>query len=143
MAILFNIIWVVFGGFWLFLGYILFGMASIILIITIPAAIACFRIASFVLWPFGQAVVRKPGAGAGSFLMNAVWFVVAGLWLSILHVVTAVGQMLTIVGIPLAIGNLKLIPVTCFPFGKMVVSKREIAYYDAVYSTGLTYPGQR
>lgn len=142
MAVLLNLLWVVFGGFWLFLGYVFFGMFSIIFIVTIPAAIACFRIASFVLWPFGQAVVRKPGAGAGSFLMNAVWFVVAGLWLSILHVVTAVTLMLTIVGIPLALGNLKLVPVTCFPFGKMVVSKREIAHYDAVYSTGLDYPGR-
>lgn len=57
--------------------------------------------------------------------MNIVWFIFAGLWLAVGHVTTAVVQAVTIVGIPLAIANLKLIPVTCFPFGKMVISKRE------------------
>ena len=61
-------------------------------------------------------------AGAGSALMNIVWFLVAGLWLAIGHVTTAAAQAVTIVGIPLAIANLKMIPITCFPFGKAVVN---------------------
>ncbi len=125
MGFLLNIIWVVFGGFWLFLGYVLFGLLALIPIITIPAALASFRIAGYVLWPFGRTVVRQPGAGSGTALMNIVWFLIAGLWLAIGHVVTAAAQAITIIGIPLAIANIKLIPVTCFPFGKMVVSKRE------------------
>lgn len=63
-----------------------------------------------------------PNAGAGSTLMNAVWFLIAGLWLAMGHVATAVAQAVTIVGIPVALANLKMIPVTCFPFGKTVVS---------------------
>ena len=110
MRTLLNIIWVVFGGFWLFLGYLIFGLIACIFIITIPAGVACFRIAGYALWPFGRTVVETPGAGAMSCLSNVVWFVVAGLWLAV-----------TIVGIPLAIANIKMIPVTCFPFGKRVV----------------------
>ncbi len=121
MRTLLNIIWVVFGGFWLFLGYLIFGLIACIFIITIPAGVACFRIAGYALWPFGRTVVETPGAGAMSCLSNVVWFVVAGLWLALGHIATAVAQAVTIVGIPLAIANIKMIPVTCFPFGKRVV----------------------
>ena len=121
MRTLLNIIWVVFGGFWLFLGYLVFGLIACIFIITIPAGVACFRIAGYALWPFGRTVVETPGAGAMSCLSNVVWFVVAGLWLALGHIATAVAQAVTIVGIPLAIANIKMIPVTCFPFGKRVV----------------------
>ena len=121
MRTLLNIIWVVFGGFWLFLGYLIFGLIACIFIITIPAGVACFRIAGYALWPFGRTVVETPGAGALSCLSNVVWFVVAGLWLALGHIATAAAQAVTIVGIPLAIANIKMIPVTCFPFGKRVV----------------------
>lgn len=121
MRFLLNVIWLVFGGFALFLGYILAGIVACIFIITIPAGVACFRIAAYVLWPFGKRVVPMPGAGSGSDLMNIVWFLIAGVWLAIGHVITAFFQAITIIGIPLAIANLKLIPITCFPFGKMVI----------------------
>lgn len=121
MRFLLNIIWLVFGGFWLFLGYIFAGIVACLFIVTIPAGVACFRIAAYVLWPFGKRVVPMPGAGAGSDLMNIVWFLIAGVWLAIGHVLTAFAQAITIIGIPLAIANLKLIPITCFPFGKMVI----------------------
>ncbi len=130
MRFLLNIIWIVFGGFLLFLEYILAGIVGVLFIVTIPASIACFRIASYVLWPFGRVVVDKPEAGAGSAIMNVVWFIVAGVWLAIGHIVTAFFQAITIIGIPLAIANIKLIPVTCFPFGKMVVSADEASRYN-------------
>lgn len=119
-----NIIWLVFGGIWLFLGYIAAGIVACIFIVTIPAGVACFRIAHYVLWPFGKIVIEQPGAGAGSCLMNVVWFIIAGIPLALSHFVTAFFQALTIIGIPLAVANVKLIPVTCFPFGKAVVSRR-------------------
>ena len=121
MRTLLNIIWVVFGGFWLFLGYLIFGLIACLFIITIPAGVACFRIASYALWPFGRTVVETPGAGAMSCLSNVGWFVVAGLWLALGHIATAALQAVTIIGIPLAIANIKMIPVTCFPFGKRIV----------------------
>ena len=121
MRTLLNIIWFLFGGLPLFLGYLLAGVVACIFIVTIPAGVACFRIAGYVLLPFGKRVVDQPGAGTGSALMNLVWFLVAGLWLAIGHITTAAAQAVTIVGIPLAIANLKMIPITCFPFGKAVI----------------------
>ena len=124
MRTLLNIIWVVFGGFWLFLGYIVFGLLACLLIITIPAGVASFRIAAYVLWPFGREVLPAPGAGVMSGISNIIWLLIAGLWLAIGHVVTAAMQAITIIGIPLAVANIKLIPVTCFPFGKQIVETR-------------------
>ncbi|WIK59830.1 YccF domain-containing protein [Actinotignum urinale] len=121
MSLLLNIIWVLLGGIWLFLGYVVAGMISCLLIITLPAGVASFRIAGYVLWPFGRKVVDKPRAATGSLLMNVVWFLIAGWWLALGHLVTALAQAITIIGLPLAWGNLKLIPITCFPFGKEVV----------------------
>lgn len=126
MRTLLNIIWLIFGGFWLWLGYIVFGLIACIFIVTIPAGLASFRMARYALWPFGRVVIRQPGAGAGSGVMNVVWFLVAGLWLAIGHVTTAAAQAVTIVGIPLAWANLKMIPVTCVPFGKKVVARNEV-----------------
>ncbi|WP_448851463.1 YccF domain-containing protein [Corynebacterium sp. 335C] len=116
-----NIIWLLTGGLVLALAYFLFGLLACIFIITIPAGVASFRIGAFMLWPFGRAVVEKPGAGGGSLIMNVIWMVVAGVWLAIGHVATAITQAITIIGLPMAWANLKLIPVTCFPFGKQIV----------------------
>ena len=55
--------------------------------------------------------------------MNGLWFIIAGWWLALGHVVTGIGLAITIIGIPLAIANFKLIPVTCFPYGKIVVDQ--------------------
>lgn len=129
MRTLLNLIWLVFGGFWLALGYIAFGLIACVFIITIPAGVASFRMAAYALWPFGKTVVARPGAGSGSAIMNIIWFLVAGLWLAIGHITTAVAQAVTIIGIPLAIANLKMIPVTCFPFGKVIVDSRSAAAY--------------
>lgn len=127
MRTILNLIWLVLGGFWLALGYVAFGVLACILIVTIPFGIASFRMAGYALWPFGRAVVAKPSAGVGSGIGNVIWFLIAGLWLAIGHVTTAVAQAVTIVGIPLAIANLKMIPVTCFPFGKEIVDARSLA----------------
>ncbi len=125
MKTLLNIIWLLFGGLWLALGYIFFGVLACILIVTIPAGVASFRMASYALWPFGCSVVERSGRGAvgavSAGVMNVIWFLIAGLWLAIGHIMTAAAQAVTIVGIPLAVANVKMIPVTCFPFGKEIV----------------------
>lgn len=125
---LLNLIWLIFAGFWLALGYIFFGIIACILVVTLPAGVACFRIANYVLWPFGREVVPAPGAGAMSGISNVIWFLVAGVWLAIGHITTALAQAITIIGIPLAIANIKMIPVTCFPFGKQIVSSDQVYY---------------
>ena len=121
MRTILNIIWVIFGGFWLFLGYFLAGVIACVLVITIPIGVASFRIAGYALWPFGREVVPTRSAGVVSGIANVVWFLVAGLWLALGHLITATLQAITIIGIPLAVANIKMIPVTCFPFGKRVV----------------------
>jgi uncharacterized membrane protein YccF (DUF307 family) len=119
---LLNIIWFVLSGLWLALGYALAGLVLCVLIITIPFGIASFRLAAFVLWPFGRAVVPKAGAGAASTVGNIIWFVLAGLWMALAHLVLGVLLCLTIIGIPLGLGNFKLAAVAIAPLGKDIVS---------------------
>ena len=119
-----NIIWFLTAGIWLFLGYVLAGIIACVLIVTIPFGVASFRIAGFGIWPFGREVVQGD-TGAFGLIGNVIWFIVAGLWLAIGHVITAAAQAVTIIGLPLAWANLKLIPVTCFPFGTQVVRSND------------------
>ena len=127
MNLVLNLIWLIFGGIWLALGYVLAGVVACIFIITIPAGVASFRMASYALWPFGRVVVDRPGGSAGvNVFMNVIWFVIAGVWLAIGHITTAIAQAITIIGIPLAIANVRMIPVTCFPFGRKVVNSKNI-----------------
>ena len=121
VTVVLNLIWLVTAGAWLFLGYVLAGILACVLVITIPFGVASFRIAAYVLWPFGREVVDRGRPSGVSTVANVVWFLVAGLWLAIGHVATALAQAVTIIGLPLAWANLKLIPVTCFPFGKEIV----------------------
>jgi uncharacterized membrane protein YccF (DUF307 family) len=123
MRTLLNIIWFVLGGFWLAVGYAAAGLLFCLLIVTIPLGVASFRMAGYALWPFGRAVVDKPGAGAGALVLNIVWILLAGWWLALGHVTTAVAQAVTIIGIPLAIANLKMVPVSLVPYGKEIVPR--------------------
>lgn len=113
-----NIIWLLFGGLWLALGYVLAGIICCLLIVTIPFGIASFRIAGYALWPFGRTVVDRGPVGAFSTLGNIIWLVFAGIWIAIGHVVTAIPMFVSIIGIPLGIANLKMIPVSLMPLGK-------------------------
>lgn len=121
MRTLLNVIWLVFAGIWLAIGYAVAGIICCILIITIPFGIASFRIAGYALWPFGRTVVRDPDAGIMSTIGNVIWFVVAGLWLAIGHVVTSIPLFISIIGIPLGIANLKMVPVSLLPLGARIV----------------------
>ncbi|MCA1186441.1 MULTISPECIES: YccF domain-containing protein [unclassified Saccharopolyspora] len=121
MQLLLNVIWLIFGGLWLALGYAVAGIVLGITIIGIPFAIASFRMANFALWPFGRRLVDEPGAGAFSTIGNVLWLLLAGWWLAIGHIVTGIAQCITIIGIPLGIANFKLLPVSLFPMGKRIV----------------------
>jgi uncharacterized membrane protein YccF (DUF307 family) len=119
---LLNIIWLVFAGVWMAIGYALAAVICFILIITIPFGIAALRIGLFALWPFGRTVVRRADAGVASGIGNVLWLLLCGWWLALLHLVTGVVLCLTIIGIPLGIGSFKLIPVSLLPFGREIVS---------------------
>ena len=121
MRTLLNLIWLVLAGFWLAVGYAIAGIICCVLIVTIPFGIAAFRIAGFTLWPFGRTMVDKPSAGAGAVIGNLIWIIFAGWWLALAHLTTAVALAVTIIGIPLALANLKLIPVSLVPLGRVIV----------------------
>jgi uncharacterized membrane protein YccF (DUF307 family) len=121
VRILLNLIWLIFGGLVMAFGYAIAALVMFILIITIPFGIASARIALFCLWPFGRTLVRRPDAGAGSAIGNVIWFVLAGWWLALGHLITGVLMCLTILGIPLGLANFKLIPVSLVPFGREIV----------------------
>ncbi|MGA3255372.1 MAG: YccF domain-containing protein [Mycobacterium sp.] len=121
MRLVLNIIWLIFGGLWMAAGYLVAALISFLLIITIPFGFAALRIASYALWPFGRTIVDKPNAGVGSLIGNVIWVLLFGIWLAIGHLVSAVAMAVTIIGIPLALANLKLIPLSLFPLGKEIV----------------------
>jgi uncharacterized membrane protein YccF (DUF307 family) len=121
MRLVLNVIWLVFGGLWFALGYFLAGLICFILIITIPFGFAAFRIGVYALWPFGYTVVDKPGARPGALIGNIIWVVLCGIWLAIGHLISAIAMAITVIGIPLALANLKLIPVSLMPLGKEIV----------------------
>jgi len=121
VTVILNLIWLVLAGFWLALGYVFFGVIACILIVTIPFGIAAFRIANYALWPFGRTVVTKPTAGLGSAIGNVIWFVFAGIWLAIGHLVSGIALCLTIIGIPLGIADFKMIPISLLPLGREIV----------------------
>ncbi|MHA7261717.1 YccF domain-containing protein [Arthrobacter sp. TMN-37] len=125
MNILLNLIWLLFGGIWLALGYFAAGILCCLLIVTIPFGIASFRIGVYALWPFGRTVVDRGGrVSFFSTLGNIIWLLVAGIWIAIGHVLTAIPMFVSIIGIPLGIANLKLIPVSLMPLGKVIVETR-------------------
>jgi len=117
-----NLLWLVLCGFWLALGYVVAGVVMCILLVTIPFGIASFRLASFTLWPFGRTLVPKPGAGAGSAVGNVLWFLLAGLWMAIAHLVTGALLCLTVIGIPLGIADFKLAAAAIAPLGKDIIA---------------------
>ena len=126
MRLILNLIWLVFCGIWLAIAYVLAGIVACILVITIPFGIAAFRIANYVLWPFGRTTVPRGDAGVGSLIGNIAWILLFGWWLAVGHLVTGVILCLTIIGIPLGLANFKLIPISLLPLGVQIVDSDEV-----------------
>src|SRR5438094_7574094 len=103
------------------IAYVLAGAVAFILIITIPFGIAAFRIAGYVLWPFGRTIEARRGAGIGSVIGNVIWIILFGWELALAHLVTGAALCLTIIGIPLGLANFKIIPISLVPLGVRIV----------------------
>jgi uncharacterized membrane protein YccF (DUF307 family) len=121
MRAILNIIWLVFCGIWMAIAYAFAGLICFILIITIPFGIASWRIANYVLWPFGRTIDRRPEAGVASLIGNIIWIILFGWWLAIGHLVFGIAMCVTIIGIPLGLASFKIIPITLFPLGVRIV----------------------
>src|SRR5450830_466551 len=128
-SLLLNILWIVFGGLWMAVGWVIAAILMAVTIIGLPWARAAFNIASYTLLPFGQKAVSRAeyygsedlGTGPLGFLGNLVWLVLAGWWLALGHLITAVLLAVTIVGIPFAWAHLKLAGIALWPIGKIIV----------------------
>ena len=120
MSLLLNILWIIFGGAWMALGWLIASVIMAITIVGLPWAPAALRIAGYTLLPFGRRVEERDG-GALGFLGNVVWFLLAGWWLALGHLVLAAAFAVTIVGIPFAWAHLKLAGLSLAPVGKAVV----------------------
>jgi len=129
LSLLLNLLWIVFGGIWMALGWIVAAVIMAITIIGLPWARAAFNIASYTLLPFGRKAVSRAehlgthdlGTGPFGLLGNIVWLVLAGWWLALGHLLTAILWAVTIVGIPFAWAHLKLAGIALWPIGKTIV----------------------
>jgi uncharacterized membrane protein YccF (DUF307 family) len=121
MNLLGNVLFFVFGGFVIFLGYVLGGIVLCLTIIGIPFGIQCFKLAGGVLAPFGREVREtEPPGGPLALVMNIIWIILPGLELAVMHLLLAAFFAVTIVGIPLAMQHIKLLPLALLPFGRVV-----------------------
>jgi uncharacterized membrane protein YccF (DUF307 family) len=122
-----NVIWLVLAGLWLALGYLLAAILLAITIVGLPFAKQSLKLARYALWPFGWALVESPNRMRTlSAVGNVLWFVLAGWWLALIHLVSGIALCLTIVGIPLGIADIKMAGAALVPFGRSVVRAHEL-----------------
>jgi uncharacterized membrane protein YccF (DUF307 family) len=123
-----NILWFLLAGLWLALGYALAGLLMCVTIIGIPFGIQAFKLAGFVLWPFGRTVVPTPDSGGLlEILFNLLWLVLVGWGIFITHIVSGVLLCITIIGIPFGIQSFKLSVLALWPFGRTVVDDQLVS----------------
>ena len=112
-------------GFWMAIAYAIAGLICFVLfflVVTIPFGIAAFRIAGYVLWPFGRQIERRRDAGIPSLIGNIIWIILLGWELALGHLIAGIALCLTIIGIPLGLANFKIIPISLWPLGVRITS---------------------
>jgi uncharacterized membrane protein YccF (DUF307 family) len=130
-----NFLWFILGGVFMGLAWWFVGLVAFVTVVGIPWGKACFVIGQFTFFPFGkEAISRKAlkqegdiGTGALGVLGNVIWFIFAGFWLAIGHVISALLSFITIIGIPFGIQHLKLAGIALAPIGKTIVTKEVAA----------------
>lgn len=118
MNLIGNILWIIFGGFLIALEYLIAGLLMCITIIGIPFGIQSFKLAIASLFPFGKEVKNNTNTGSGvSTLLNIIWILLGGIWITLTHLVLGLGLCLTIIGIPFGLQHFKLMKLSFTPFG--------------------------
>lgn len=121
MSILGNIIWLLFGGIFIFFEYLIAGFVMCLTIIGIPFGIQIFKLSLMALWPFGKKIETTPTSnGCLNTLMNIIWLLIGGIWIALSHVVVGLLLAITIIGIPFATQHFKLAGLALTPFGKKI-----------------------
>jgi uncharacterized membrane protein YccF (DUF307 family) len=139
VSLLLNIIWIVLGGAWMAFGWLVAAVVMAITIIGIPWARAAFNIAAYTLFPFGFTAISRDaytgqediGTGPLGVIGNIIWLVLAGWWLALGHLITAVVLAVTIIGIPFAWAHLKLAGIALWPIGKIIVPTAKFGQPEA------------
>ena len=129
VTLLLNVLWVVFGGLWMAVAWVIAALIMAITIIGLPWARAALSIAEYTLLPFGSKAVSRAeylgrsdiGTGPLGLIGNLIWLILAGWWLALAHLGTALLLAITIIGIPFAWAHLKLAGIALWPIGKMIV----------------------
>ena len=129
LSFLLNVLWILFGGLWMAVGWVVAAIVMAITIVGLPWARAAFNIALYTLLPFGQKAVSRTehtgrediGTGPLGVIGNIIWLVLAGWWLALGHLITAILLAVTIIGIPFAWAHLKLAGLALWPIGKVIV----------------------
>lgn len=124
MKTLGNIIWLLFGGILIAIEYIIASLLLMVTIIGIPFGIQTLKMATLAIWPFGKTTVSKPGAsGCLSTLMNIIWILIGGIWISLSHILFGLLLSITIIGIPFGMQHFKLAGLALAPFGREIISQ--------------------
>jgi uncharacterized membrane protein YccF (DUF307 family) len=124
---LLNVIWLLLSGIWLAIGYLIAAIVMFVLIVTIPFGVQALKLAGYALWPFGRVLVpSSPRHRVISVIGNIIWFLLAGWWLALAHLVGGILLCLTIIGIPLGVANFKMAGAALVPFGKEIRSLTEV-----------------
>jgi uncharacterized membrane protein YccF (DUF307 family) len=132
IRLILNILWFILGGWISGLLWLLGGLLLAVTIVGLPYTGAAWRIAGFAFWPFGKEVVSREivtgqsdiGTGPLGFVLNIVWFLLGGWYIALSHLLIAIAEAITIIGIPFAIKDLQLAGIALAPIGKVVVEKR-------------------
>jgi len=146
MRLIGNFIWFVLGGVWMGLGWWIAGLLAYVSVVGIPWGKACFVIGKFTFFPFGKEAISREeltqkediGTGVLGSIGNVVWLILAGIWLAIGHVSSALLNFITIIGIPFGIQHLKLASISLSPIGKTIVSKEVAAAARKAYKEATT-----
>ncbi len=136
LSFLLNLLWVFTGGLWMAAAWLLAAVIMAITIIGLPWTRAAFNIALYTFLPFGTKSVSRArftgredlGTGPLGFFGNVIWFVFAGWWLALLHLIHAIVFAITIIGIPFAWAHLKLAKLALWPVGRMIVTAEDAAW---------------
>ncbi|WMS86410.1 YccF domain-containing protein [Pleionea litopenaei] len=123
MSLLMNILWIILGGFWVFLGYLSGGIALCFTIIGIPWGFQCFKLAIFSLFPFGsdtRARIQEPSSETLNLLANIVWLIFGGIWVVLGHLFWGIALCFTIIGIPFGLQHFKMMRLGFTPFGREI-----------------------
>lgn len=127
MAVVGNLLWLLLGGLWLGISYVVAGLLLCCTIVGIPLGVQAFKLAGYAFWPFGRAVVEVPGHDRTiGCVGNALWLVMCGWWIALMQVAAGLALAMTIIGIPFGIVSFRMAVLALWPFGKSVVSQDRI-----------------